>query len=193
MRVAEPARASKWRTSAHRRPLRAYTKKTRCAPTCSPRAAGAVRLMMRRRQPLSRRSLAALVILGASLGLAGSAAAEPRLGADRGDLSRQLTDLKRRARELDDKIHRIEAELARDAAARPVAPRSLAAARPSAPDCRLPYYLDTSGIRHLRPECLEPDGQPSCDPPYSLDEQGLRRFRPACASDATLPSGRGND
>lgn len=132
----------------------------------------------------------ALVVLGAALGLARSTAAEPRLGADRNDLRRQLVDLQRRERELDEKIRRIEADLARDARAQASAPRSMPATTPAVPDCLLPYYLDNTGIRHLRTECLEPVDRPSCDPPYSLDEQGLRRFRPACASGATVTSNR---
>lgn len=132
----------------------------------------------------------ALTAFGAALGLAGTVAAEPRLAADRGDLRRQLEDLKRRSHELDEKIRRIEAELARNEPPPPVAPRAIA---PAAPNCRLPYFLDSTGIRHVREECLEPAGQPSCDPPYNLDEHGVRRFRPACASGAIVPANRGNE
>jgi hypothetical protein len=136
--------------------------------------------------------LTALVVVGGALGFAGSAGAEPRLGSDRADLRRQLVDLQRREHELDDKIRRIEAELERDAPARP---RSLAPTRPSAAaSCALlPFYLDTTGIKHLRPECAELAAEPSCDPPYNLDEQGVRRFRPGCMSDVAASGSRSND
>lgn len=133
----------------------------------------------------------AVVAFGVALGLAGNAVAEPRLGAERADLRRQLVELQRRARELEDKIRRIDAELARDAARR--VPRALASARSSATDCMLPYYLDGVGIKHLRPECLEAASQLSCDPPYAVDEQGVRHFRPACASGAAMPSTRSDE
>jgi hypothetical protein len=127
--------------------------------------------------------MVALVVFGTALGLAGSVAAEPR-GADRADLQRQLTDLQRRARDIEERIRRVQAELAREAAARAVAPRTTAPAKPSIPAaCILPFYLDSAGIKHLRPECVEVAGQASCDPPYNLDEQGVRRFRPACANE----------
>jgi hypothetical protein len=134
-----------------------------------------------------------VVAFGVALGLAGNAAAAPRLGVERADLRRQLVELQRRARELEDKIRRIDAELARDAARRAVVPRALASARSSATDCLLPYYLDGVGIKHLRPECLEATSQLSCDPPYAVDEQGLRHFRPACASGAAGPSTRSDE
>src|SRR3954466_4966490 len=103
-----------------------------------------------RRTP-QRGRLVALVAFGVALGLAGNAAAEPRLGADRADLRRQLVELQRRAREIEDKIRRIEAELAREPATRAIAARSVARAKPAAAvDCVLPYYLDLTGIKHLR-------------------------------------------
>jgi hypothetical protein len=136
--------------------------------------------------------LTALVVVGGALGFAGKAGAEPRLGADRGDLRRQLVDLQRREHELDEKIRRIEAELARDTPARP---RSLAPSRPSAAaNCALlPFYLDSTGIKHLRAECAELAAEPSCDPPYNLDEQGVRRFRPGCMSDAAASGSRADE
>ena len=134
-----------------------------------------------RHAPRNRTVATALVVLGAASGLARPTAAEPRLGADRSELRRELVDLQRRARELDEKIRHVEAELAREARARAVAPRTNGAKPAAAADCTLPYYLDGAGIRHLRAECLAPAGESSCDPPYSLDEQGLRRFRPLCA------------
>jgi hypothetical protein len=150
--------------------------------------------MTMRQTPQTQRLMTSLVFFGAVLGFASRAAAEPRLGADRGDLHRQLVDLQRREREIDEKIRRIEAELARDAAARTAASRTLASAGPSVPPaCILPFYLDSSGIKHLRPECVELAGRPSCDPPYNLDEHGVRRFRPACATGAAAPSQRGDE
>jgi hypothetical protein len=130
------------------------------------------------------------MVLGPALGIANSAAAEPRGSADRGELRRQLVELQRRAHELEEKIRRVEAELAREAPVRAVAPRSLAAARSAAAaDCTvLPLYIDSTGIKHLRAECTERASQPSCDPPYALDEQGVRRFRPACTSDTAVRS-----
>ncbi len=130
----------------------------------------------------------ALVVFGAALGSAATADAEPRVGTDRADLRRQLTDLKRHARELDEKIRRLEAELARTASAGTGASRALTPAIPSAAaDCKLPVYIDSAGIRHVRLECIEAASL-SCDPPYALDEQGVRRFRPACENEPLAPA-----
>jgi len=132
----------------------------------------------------------ALVVFGVALGFANRAAAEPRLGADRGDLRRQLVDLQRRAHELDEKIRRIEAELAQSAPAGTGAARALTPAIPTAAaDCKIPVYIDGMGIRHVRLECLDA-ASASCDPPYALDEHGVRRFRPACETGVLAPSNR---
>lgn len=145
-----------------------------------------------RRTPRSRRWTTALVAVAAALGLASSAAAEPRLGGDRGDLRRQLVDLQRQARELDDKIRRIQMELAREARTR--GPRPVVPASPAFPAaCLLPFYLDSDGIKHLRPECAELVGAPSCDPPYNMDEQGVRHFRPGCATGTLAPGRRAGE
>lgn len=115
------------------------------------------------------------------MGLAGSAAAERRLSADRAELRQELEDLRRRARELDEKIRRLEAELAHDAPPAPRASRALGGTRPA--DCSLlPFYRDSAGIKHLRAECLDEKDELSCDPPYALDQRGLRRMRPECLS-----------
>lgn len=120
-----------------------------------------------------------MLVFGAAMGLAGSTAAEHRLVIDHAALQQELTDLRRRARELDEKIRRLEAELAQDAP--PRAARSLGGTRPS--DCgMLPFYRDSAGIKHLRAECLDPADELSCDPPYALDQRGLRRMRPECLS-----------
>jgi hypothetical protein len=135
-----------------------------------------------------RISMLALVVFGAALGLAGSANAEPRSGADRGDLRRQLVDLQRRAHELDEKIRHIEAELTRTTPSGAGASHALLPAIPSAAaDCKLPVYIDSIGIRHVRLECIDA-ASVSCDPPYALDEHGVRRFRPACETGAPAPS-----
>ena len=142
----------------------------------------------------SQRSLLALVVFGSALGLARSAGAEPRLGVDRSELRRQLADLQRRARELDEKIRRVEAVLARDAPVHAVAPRAAApAVTSSAVNCELPFYLDSTGIKHLRSECAELAAPPSCDPPFRLNEQGVRRFLPACTTDAVVSGNRANE
>jgi hypothetical protein len=123
----------------------------------------------------------AFVVLGAALTLAGNALGEPRIAADHADLQRRLAELQRKEHDLQSQIRRIEAELAREASAR------------AAAQCALPFYMDSMGIKHLRPECVELAGQPSCEPPYTLDEQGVRRFRPACASGAAVRSDRADE
>jgi hypothetical protein len=112
---------------------------------------------------------------------AGSAVAEPRLAADRADLRRQLVDLQRRAFEIGQEIRRVEAQIEQDR-------RVQADPRFAAAECMVPFYLDSMGIRHLRPECVDAMSESSCDPPFALDGRGVRHFREACASSAAEPS-----
>ena len=84
--------------------------------------------------------------------------------------------------------------LARDAPVHAVAPSAAApAVTSSAVNCELPFYLDSTGIKHLRSECAELAAPPSCDPPFRLNEQGVRRFLPACTTDAVVSGNRANE
>jgi hypothetical protein len=125
--------------------------------------------------------LTALFAMAVMVGLVGRAAAQgPSAGI--GKLEQQLAELKRQARELDEKIRGVEAEIARQAAARVNAPDSTAAVqRASEADCEQPFYIDSAGIKHVRPQCFERARRSSCDEqPFALDELGIRRLRPAC-------------
>ncbi|HEY3495201.1 MAG TPA: hypothetical protein VGK73_10965 [Polyangiaceae bacterium] len=125
--------------------------------------------------------LTVLFALAATGALVGRAAAQaPSAGS--GKLEQQLAELKRQARELDEKIRRIEAELARQAATRVNASDATAAEqRAAAADCEQPFYIDSAGIKHVRPQCFERARQSSCEEqPFALDELGIRRLRPAC-------------
>lgn len=134
-----------------------------------------------------------LGVFGPAFAFTSSAAAEPRLSADRSELRRQLVDLQRQTRELEAKMRRIEAELARDASSRAAAPRALSSRLSAAADCRIPTYFDGDGIKHVRLECVELASQSSCDPPYGLDERGVRRFRPDCAAGDAAPGNRADE
>jgi hypothetical protein len=127
----------------------------------------------------------ALVLLVVGIGVGEPALAEPGLATERGNLERQLVELKQRARELDEQIRRIEVELSRQASMRAgVSDAALAAQPAGGGDCSLPFYLDSSGIKHVRRECLETASEPSCDLPFTLNENGIRSVRPACAPGA---------
>jgi hypothetical protein len=147
------------------------------------------------RSPRYRKLITVAVVAGATLGFAGKVVAEPRFGADRAELRRQLLDLQRRQRELDEKIRQLEAEIENDRLAQPPVPSSMAPSTSSTPGsalaaqrCVLPFYLDGSGIRRLRPECVEIADRFSCDQPYVLDKRGVRQLRQACTSSAPAVS-----
>ena len=59
----------------------------------------------------------------------------------------------------------------------------VAATTPSGADCELPFYMDRSGLKRVRSECLQANKETSCDVPFMLDESGIRRVRPECASE----------
>lgn len=114
-------------------------------------------------------------------GLVGRAAAQaPSAGT--GKLEQQLAELKRQARELDEKIRSVEAEIARQSAARVNALDSTAVEQRAADaDCKQPFYIDSAGIKHVRPQCFERARRSACEEqPFALDELGIRRLRPAC-------------
>ena len=62
----------------------------------------------------------------------------------------------------------------------------------SSVDCALPFYLDGSGLKRVRSECLEVKNEASCEMPFMLDENGMRRMRPACGYAASPEESRSN-
>jgi hypothetical protein len=123
-----------------------------------------------------RRLISCLVILAAAFALGEPAVAEPRPETERARLERQLAELKRRARELQEQILRIEAQLA------PPAPPAATASFPD--DCKLPFYMDRTGLKRVRSECLQSNKETSCEMPFMLDDSGIRRVRPECGSES---------
>jgi hypothetical protein len=128
------------------------------------------------------------VIVIASVALGERAAAEPSPRSERATLERRLAELKRQAREIQEQIRRVEAELGREppAASAPVA----ATQPPSTVDCALPFYMDDSGLKRVRSECLEMQMEAACEMPFILDDNGMRRVRPACGSVTPPPETR---
>jgi hypothetical protein len=131
-----------------------------------------------------------MVILGAAFALWEPAAAEPRAEIGRAHLERQLAELKRQARELEEQIRRLEAQLAPPVPLASTASLPVATAKPSGPaDCEMPFYMDSSGLKRVRSECVETNRETSCEMPFMLDDSGIRRVRPGCGS-AEPPVGR---
>lgn len=121
----------------------------------------------------------AFLALVCCLGRARTASAEPRLGGDRHDLVRQLAEEKQRLRAIEAHIRQIEAELARESRESHVIEQSDLAT------CALPFFLDRSGVKHLRSECMDDrnGGAVSCASPFLLKEDGLLRVRAECNPD----------
>ena len=120
------------------------------------------------------------------LGLARNARAEAGLHGERRDLARQLAEEKQRLRETEQRIRRLEAELARERHSTRVVEQ-----QPEPTNCTLPFFLDASGLKHLRTECMgDPSEAPliSCAAPFEFREDGLKRVRPECYSDAAAVS-----
>ena len=140
--------------------------------------------MKRVKATLQRRWLtSSLIILAAAVALGEPAAAQPLPETERVILERQLVELRQKARDLNEQIRRIEAQLGRDASsAAVVSPRGATAKQSGTGDCALPFYLDSTGLKRVRPECLATSSDALCDMPFLLDENGRRRVRPACSA-----------
>jgi hypothetical protein len=140
-----------------------------------------------------RSSISGLVILVAAVALGERAAAEPASKTDRVSLERRLAELKRQARDLQEQIRRVEVELGREPSSAADASLPVSPATPSSSvDCALPFYLDGSGLKRVRSECLEVKNEASCEMPFMLDENGMRRMRPACGYAAPPEESRSN-
>jgi hypothetical protein len=83
---------------------------------------------------------------------------------------RELNETKQRVRELEERLRQLDARRSQDGRANVNA---------VAEDvCALPFFLDSSGFKHVRPECLR--ATTSCEQPFTIDETGIKRVRPAC-------------
>ncbi len=102
--------------------------------------------------------------------------AQPRMDAERSELVRQLSEYKQRVRQLEERLQKLEEQRAR---------ARVPARRAAVEGCALPFYLDSSGLKHLRPECVDDGAQVSCDMPFQIDGNGIKRFRAACHTEAT--------
>lgn len=77
-------------------------------------------------------------------------------------------------RELEEHIRQIEAQMAREEA-QPDEPQDDSAA------CTPPFFLDSSGLKHLRSECKPVTQEASCSVlPFVVGSDGLKRLRAAC-------------
>ncbi|MGC4064681.1 MAG: hypothetical protein QM784_08570 [Polyangiaceae bacterium] len=47
-------------------------------------------------------------------------------------------------------------------------------------NCSSPSYLDSSGVRHVRAECIQSTAAASCEPPFVLDTEGIKRIKTDC-------------
>ena len=112
-----------------------------------------------------------------------TASAEPRVATERRDLRSQLAEERQRLRETEQRIQRLEAQLkSEEQAVRLLDP-------PEAKRCTLPFFLDTSGLKHLRAECMNAgDDSISCASPFELREDGSKRFRMECSTDLVASS-----
>lgn len=109
---------------------------------------------------------------------AGTAAAEPRRHRDAA-LERQIREAKQQMRELEHKIRVLEAQLVRQ---EPPPQPAAEVARPF-DACALPFFLDSSGLKRIRPECLRAAAARPCDPPFVLGLGGIKMLRPGCERD----------
>ena len=46
--------------------------------------------------------------------------------------------------------------------------------------CMSPSYLDNTGVRHVRRECLQGNNLANCESPFVVDPDGIKRVKPDC-------------
>ncbi|HET9957213.1 MAG TPA: hypothetical protein VFQ61_22100 [Polyangiaceae bacterium] len=114
---------------------------------------------------------AALIALSVAItGASRIAAADPDEDAERARIARELEDTRQRVRMLEERLRRLDSRR-RDGAQ---SYESGVAAR-----CSLPFFLDSSGVKRLRPECAA-EAPSRCDYPFSVGYDGIKRFRSSC-------------
>lgn len=123
-----------------------------------------------------------LVALGI-FGWVASAEAQPKLDSERAELVRQLAEYRQRIQKLEDRLRQLEAR--RSAEPRAELHTDVSAKLREVDACTLPFSIDSSGLKHLRPECAVAKSIASCDSPFALDENGIKRVRVQCQVDAT--------
>jgi len=116
-----------------------------------------------------------LSCLALSLGVS-AVRADPSVDAERAEILRKLVEYKQQLRALEDRLARLEARRA----------QSSRATRPKVSEvasCGIPFYLDPSGLKKLRPECEDSAKEASCEIPFVIDRGGIKRVREVCGAE----------
>ena len=124
-------------------------------------------------------------------GVAASASAEAPsdVERERSDIVRKLDEYKQRVHALEERLRQLDAH-AGIVTTEHAATEHAAAEHAVAASCGMPFAVDSEGIKHMRPECLEVATQGSCEMPFFLDAQGVKRMREGCTLDPTRLTGR---
>ena len=99
--------------------------------------------------------------------------ADPSVDSERAEIIRKLAEYKQQLRALEERLARLEAR--RVQSSRAVRPKAAEVA-----SCGLPFYLDPSGLKKLRPECADSSKEASCEIPFVIDRGGIKRVREVC-------------
>ncbi len=128
-----------------------------------------------------RASAATRIVLVLSLGCCAlleapaTANADPSLDAEQRELVRELEALKERARALEERIQRLKVRRAAQARASTPAEGDAGFDR-----CAVPFYLDASGVKHLRPDCQQVWSRRTCAQPFAFTADGIKQVRTEC-------------
>jgi hypothetical protein len=108
------------------------------------------------------------------LGRADAAEVEPDLETERAELVRELDHVKQRVKLLEERLRQLDSRRAKGSRAAPLDDMNVSAA------CARPFFLDSSGIKHVRPDCAAAAAVVNCEAPFTLDSNGIKRLRPEC-------------
>lgn len=113
-----------------------------------------------------------LLPIAAVVGLAAPAWADPDVDAQRAEIVRQLSEARKRVKQLEDKLSRFERRGARTGSS---------AIAESGDRCSNPFSIDRDGVKHVRAECASAEALVSCETnPFDIGLDGIKRLRPAC-------------
>lgn len=119
----------------------------------------------------------------AVLGLVVPVAAKPRQDEERSELMRQLNEFKQRVRALEERIRQLDSR-------KPAGGESSVAEAKASDGCGIPFFMDVSGVKRVRPECMGAavpvSHQVSCAAPFEIGENGIKRVRDACSTEAAV-------
>jgi hypothetical protein len=136
-------------------------------------------------RPIRRTLLSGVVAAVVSLGLFVKTAnsqlgRELNAGGNEQKLQARVALLETRLGELEERLRQVEQGDSVEGHSTNVKPQSNSVGNKLHSRCTIPSYLDGSGVRRVRRECLQGNSVGNCESPFVVDIDGIKRVKPDC-------------